>query len=200
MEFKKLIKLIVDTDQYSGNFEREMCAWVTGQIGECGAGIEEAEEQKELIVHLNWWEENIYDVPDEHSTYRPCAIEITPGYFNNGSGLHFIDTPENRVIGKQKAIENTIAYHENTKNFCKQALKDNIFPQNWSKEGCERTLKNIETSIENVKTRGDVYPSYQSVAIFVDEMPPNDVYEEFKARCVLFCEKEVIQLLGFRIE
>ncbi len=26
---------VIDTDTYAGNFEREMCAYVTGQIGEC---------------------------------------------------------------------------------------------------------------------------------------------------------------------
>ena len=31
---------IIDTDQYAGNFERELCAWTTGQIGECEVGKE----------------------------------------------------------------------------------------------------------------------------------------------------------------
>ena len=33
--------IIIDTDEYSGNFEREMCAYCTGQVGECEVGEEE---------------------------------------------------------------------------------------------------------------------------------------------------------------
>ncbi|KKK83825.1 hypothetical protein LCGC14_2789530, partial [marine sediment metagenome] len=29
---------IIDTDSYAGNFEREMCAYITGRVGECGVG------------------------------------------------------------------------------------------------------------------------------------------------------------------
>lgn len=35
---------IIDTDSYSGNFEREMCAYITGHIGDCLVGFEEAED------------------------------------------------------------------------------------------------------------------------------------------------------------
>ena len=34
---------VIDTDKYAGNFEREMCAFMTGIIGECGIGVEEAQ-------------------------------------------------------------------------------------------------------------------------------------------------------------
>ncbi len=33
---------VIDTDTYAGSFEREICAYVTGQIGECEVGKEEA--------------------------------------------------------------------------------------------------------------------------------------------------------------
>ena len=32
---------VVDTDTYAGNFEREMCAFMTGITGACGVGKEE---------------------------------------------------------------------------------------------------------------------------------------------------------------
>jgi len=38
-----MYKFIIDTDQYAGNFEREMCAYLTGTVGECGVGDEFAE-------------------------------------------------------------------------------------------------------------------------------------------------------------
>ena len=36
---------IVDTDSYAGNFEREMCAYMTGHIGECSVGEEYASDE-----------------------------------------------------------------------------------------------------------------------------------------------------------
>ena len=36
---------VIDTDSYSGNFEREMCAYCTGQIGDCEVGIEHADNE-----------------------------------------------------------------------------------------------------------------------------------------------------------
>ena len=34
---------VIDTDSYAGNFERSMCAYLTGRVGECGVGGDEAE-------------------------------------------------------------------------------------------------------------------------------------------------------------
>ena len=31
---------VVDTNQYSGNFERELTAYMKGMIGGCGVGVE----------------------------------------------------------------------------------------------------------------------------------------------------------------
>jgi|15BtaG_2_1085339.scaffolds.fasta_scaffold00040_38 hypothetical protein len=85
--------LIVDTGSYSGNFEREMCAWVTGQTGECGVGSELANEAHEGPDSMSpalaeWCEENVDHKPDEHGCHRPCAISPTPGWTNNGMGKH----------------------------------------------------------------------------------------------------------------
>ena len=33
----------ITTDKYVGNFERELCAYITGEIGDCGVGMEEAD-------------------------------------------------------------------------------------------------------------------------------------------------------------
>ena len=37
MSEKKYI-FVIDTDSYAGNFEREMTAYVIGEVGECGVG------------------------------------------------------------------------------------------------------------------------------------------------------------------
>ena len=37
--------IIIDTDTYAGNFERELCAYVTGIVRDCEVGIEIAEKE-----------------------------------------------------------------------------------------------------------------------------------------------------------
>lgn len=65
--------VIISTNQYSGNFEREMGAYITGQVGECEVGKEQTkfayQELNEGI--LEWFEDNIEQVPDEHGCCRP---------------------------------------------------------------------------------------------------------------------------------
>lgn len=78
--------LVVDTEQYSGNFEREMCAYITGQIGDCGVGEEFVNEYSSDIRHLDWWNENVYQKADEHECERPVEIYPTEGWLNNGMG------------------------------------------------------------------------------------------------------------------
>ena len=36
--------VLIKTDSYAGNFEREMCAHVTGHVGECEVGEEFVDE------------------------------------------------------------------------------------------------------------------------------------------------------------
>lgn len=70
------IAFVVDTDQYAGNFEREMCAHLTGQIGECEVGEEFV--KNEIAVQFY----NVIDKADDHGTYRPVTIFRDK---NNGS-------------------------------------------------------------------------------------------------------------------
>jgi hypothetical protein len=92
---------VVDTNLYAGNFEREMCGYVTGTYGECGVGIEEAEC---FVKSLNQAGQDgaalqeafaaiISQEPDDsdHPCYRPAGIWPTPGRWNNGQGQHFDD-------------------------------------------------------------------------------------------------------------
>lgn len=77
---------IVDTDEYSGNFERELCAYMTCTIGECGVGSEvaQAAAQSGAKDYSDFMEQ----VPDENGCHRPVAIWTTPGWINDGAGNH----------------------------------------------------------------------------------------------------------------
>jgi hypothetical protein len=82
---------IIDTNQYAGNFERDMCAYCTGQIGDCKVGEEESEkfEIKYGQEFINEMSEIIENRPDEHGCHRPTKIHPTPGYLNNGMGKEY---------------------------------------------------------------------------------------------------------------
>jgi hypothetical protein len=61
--------IVVKTNQYAGNFERELCAHLTGMVGECEVGHELLEES---ITEI--FEESIAEVPDDNGTLRPVSL------------------------------------------------------------------------------------------------------------------------------
>lgn len=91
----------IDTDSYTGNFQREFCAHITNQIGECEVGnrhltdIEDLledypEYSKETLEKIRiFFEEESYHKQDDNGTRRPCSIYETPGRSNNGNGKHY---------------------------------------------------------------------------------------------------------------
>lgn len=88
---------VVHTKNYSGNFERELCAFITGKVGECEVGDEHVPDFQEnvLPVLADKFDRMIMQKPDEdNGCRRPCAIWPTPGRYNNGMGGHFDVTAE----------------------------------------------------------------------------------------------------------
>lgn len=81
---------VIDCTEYSGNYERQMTAYITGKYGECEVGkniaedieseLEEFRDEIDEIVMLK------YD--DEDGCSRPCEIVPTPGWVNNGMGVN----------------------------------------------------------------------------------------------------------------
>lgn len=81
--------LIVDTENYAGNFERELVAYATGCYGDCGVGDGEAEDARAKMKHYAWWEQHmVMQEDDEHGAdmMRPVSLHPTPDWVNNGRG------------------------------------------------------------------------------------------------------------------
>ena len=105
---------IIDTDEYAGNFEREMCAYCTGMIGQCEVGEEMAtlfEEDFELEAD-NYGEDNPFMdymdlwVMDDHGCGRPTSIWRSPsGDGCNSVAIFFQQEPteEHIKIMKERA-------------------------------------------------------------------------------------------------
>ncbi len=85
---------IIDTNSYAGNFEREMCAYLTDQIGECGIGKEFC-ENNELSEEF---EKIILQEPDEEGCIRPVTIEIPNILKHQSVGIYFGEKPSERQI------------------------------------------------------------------------------------------------------
>lgn len=81
---------VVDTEEYAGNFERDMCAWITGLYGDCERGREIANVARLQIPAdvLKWGDDFVCQVADDHGCWRPCSIWTTPGWVNDGRGHH----------------------------------------------------------------------------------------------------------------
>jgi hypothetical protein len=82
--------LIIDTDQYAGNFERELTGFCTGQHN-CTHGDREAEDFDDYIEDNevdNGWEHKVISNTDNEGHSGVCSIWPTPGRLNNGTGGH----------------------------------------------------------------------------------------------------------------
>lgn len=85
--------ILIKTDSYAGNFEREMCAHVTGHIGECGVGDEYVDES---IAEK--FEDYIGLESDDHGCYRPAELGYDLGYSNNDVVIWFEKKPTQELI------------------------------------------------------------------------------------------------------
>ncbi len=87
---------IIDTDSYSGNFERAMCGYLTGIQNE-------STSRTDKYVDLFMQEMNVEE-PYEYNEHilfmsgdfgeSPVEIFSTPGFFNDGHGGHYKDGTE----------------------------------------------------------------------------------------------------------
>lgn len=81
--------LCLDTDHCAGNFERDLTAYCTGAIGECGVGEDQRDYFFEEVPEKfhKAFEDKIISLPDEHGCHRPCITVPTPGWVNIGEGF-----------------------------------------------------------------------------------------------------------------
>jgi hypothetical protein len=87
--------LIVDTNLYAGNFEREMTAFATGVLGECQVGDEMLEDFFEGAAAFGYdvdpddmnavspFEGLMAQKGDGEGCNRPCAISLKDGEYNS---------------------------------------------------------------------------------------------------------------------
>lgn len=96
--------LIIRTNKYAGNFERDLCAHCTGQIGECGVGgYYITNENKNLFNGKNNIGDIITHITDEDDgCRRPCSMWIGDEILEEGIYtsviIYFEDKPSQNAI------------------------------------------------------------------------------------------------------
>lgn len=65
---------VVKTNSYAGNFERQMCSYITGEYGECEVGDKEAEIFKAECPNNYRFKDSVISFPDEHGCWRPATM------------------------------------------------------------------------------------------------------------------------------
>lgn len=89
---------VVDTDSYTGNFEREMCAYMTGAVSGC-----KGEKCASSYIKKHKKQANVRFVPDDDGSFRPVNI------FDRGNSKYesFIiffgsERPSSKIIKRMK--------------------------------------------------------------------------------------------------
>lgn len=97
---KKEYALIIRTDSYAGNFEREMCAYVTGNIGE----FEVSKKYIDSAI-TDKWKELIVEKLDDRGYWGPVSLggcESTPGYSGQDVVIWLADEPLDWLLREAK--------------------------------------------------------------------------------------------------
>lgn len=106
--------LIIHTSTYTGNFERQLCAYATGSIGECNVGKEHVEGFEAAFAARFPEEDDQYavqditaNVPDDNGCWRPCSIWNWKGDFYKSMAIFMEDKPEDQYMAfiKERALE-----------------------------------------------------------------------------------------------
>lgn len=187
---------IIDTNKYSGNFERELCAFVTGHIGDCGVGEKEALEYQSEFSMIPGVKQ--VDDEDQTSIYRPVSIYPTEDVWNNGLGFHFQDGEEEQAL---------LEYRKYTQEYYGKLIErveghrgKNI--QSWTDATIDREIVRYTDTINKAMSQAEVakYPAYQSVIIYFDALPKKETIEFMKERAYQFGKINDIHITGFRFQ
>ena len=170
---------VIDTESYSGNFEREITAYCTGRIGDCEVGDGEASIFRKEVGDPDKIFGGVLDIPDEHGCSRPTSIYPTPGWFNNGMGGHFRDGQDEESL-------------EHYKKACILYSEKKVHPKDQEKH----TKRWLDMANKASLTK---HAAYLSVAIFFSDKPTIEQINIIIERSKAYTEPRNINITGFRI-
>ena len=193
------VYFVVDTEQYAGEFERELVAYMTGHHnythGEKQAEVFQAEVSPDEDPVFDMLEFIVSD--SGHAEY--AGIEATPGWFNHGLGGFFKEGQEEEAL--QDRISKVHKAYEKNLNAYKH-YKDT---EKWEEIEKDAASERDERLAAGLKK----YPAYMSVSIrFIDDTKPSKECIDFlKRRAYRYANhyadgsfgKSRITITGFRL-
>lgn len=190
---QKTYHIIVDTDEQWG-FEYEAILFATGLLGESDVTRQKHQhaQMEPQPATLTWWKDHFRLIPQKVGPSVVTDTCPTLGFFNNGFGKSYKDTPE----GEKMAL----SFYKNfakTSSFLKQEerLNNIVVGQNgWSEELLKR--EKLRLHPKNINK----HPSYQSFFIKTNSIPPQEIVDDFKTRITLFLKQKGVKVLGFGLE
>lgn len=162
--------IIIDLDEYAGNCERDLCAYITGLYGDCGYAEEIAAiAEQELGTDFEWFKENVIATADEDGTWRPVALEPSPGLLHDGFGNTYSADDDPAEIKK--------LYLESLEKHHGERIKQ------YETNGQTESVEAEKRALAKAKRKGPgLEPVYNSIIIYLDERPPKNIREIVRER------------------
>ena len=202
---------VIDTEEYAGNFERELCAYITGKVGDCDVGEEEAvifgNEVGEAL-------DNIENETDEYGCSRPVTIYPTPDWYNDGmGGCYTVGQEADALIAYRKRAA---AYHRTEGlgiqylNRWRKGDRDGLIEAGWDEDSLIKYAAENEAeavAAEKTEKLGRCL-CYNSVAISFSSKPTQNQIELMKNRANAFAsmldrwrpeKRRIGKIIGFRL-
>lgn len=184
--------LIIDTNKFAGEFEVEICDYITGQ---CDVESKEAMlARSEIPDMVDEFGEAMTWFTDEHGRDIPVEIWPTPGWFNHGLGKHFQYGQESEALAD---------YIQCVEKYCLsqiEGVKRNSH-KSWTPEAKEIEIKALQDKMMADKASGlKKYPAYMSVAIHFKEKPSASMIGVIKQRAHAFVDHVKSTWIDYRTD
>lgn len=201
--------LAIDTNAYSGNFERNLIGYAMGQYDEERYhGAEEVEEFADWAAEAGLDPQMFESVvtTHRHDEYGHITATIlpTPGRLNNGMGFHY-DAGDNALVeeARQRSIASMREYQKGQREMIARRFAENDFepddrPGGWTREACERTIQNLDATLRRAGEFNG-YPAYESVGVHLTRELTDDELKIVKSRCEEFAKREGFEIRGYRL-
>jgi hypothetical protein len=199
----------VDTDSYAGQFERPMCAYMTGRLRDCGVGAGEAalaDAELDEKTH-SWFGDYIRREVDDWNCMTPVSIVPTSGLFCAG-GVVFRDLDADPIAVRAAADRQT---HQ----LCDEAVAVIAGHLAAGRLTLERATASTAMEMrirDNALTQPlRKHPVYYSVGIFLKIAPPIEIVKVLQERAYRFAnmytatraarygETTTLTVTGFRL-
>ena len=178
---------IIDTDSYAGNFERDMCAYVTGVVGDCEVGddfaalyLKEVPSKDKYSIFHDYIEQRA----DEHGCCRPTECWPTEGWLSVGYNRAVKDADWNQEeADKAWQAANRSIYE----GYLKNTMAVEVGKAGWTEKSKAAAVARHKKDVERVsKEKSPKSRPHNSVAIFFGEKPTAKMISLMKERAANF--------------